>query len=133
MSDLLLDTCAVLWVTQGVEIKPEARKAISDASTLHVSPITAWEIANLVRKNRIALTMPAARWFRAAIEKLDADTPDLTIDVLTQSCDLPGSPPTDPADRIIIATARETSLEIVTRDAAILAYSRAGHVRSREC
>lgn len=133
MSSLLLDTCAVLWVTQGIEIKPQARKAIAEADKLHVSPITAWEIANLVRKNRIALTMPAARWFRTAVEKLDADTPNLSIDVLTQSCDLPGLPPADPADRIIIATARETSLEIVTRDAAILAYSRAGHVRSREC
>lgn len=133
MSDLLLDTCAVLWVTQGIEINAEARKAISDANKLHISPITAWEIANLVRKNRLALTMPAARWFRTAVDKLDADTPDLTVEVLTQSCDLPGSPPADPADRIIIATARETSLEIVTRDAAILAYSRAGHVRSREC
>lgn len=133
MSNFLLDTCAVLRVAQGIEIKPDTRKAIANASKLHISPITAWEIANLVRKSRIALTMPAARWFRSAVEKLDADTPDLTVDVLTQSCDLPGTPPNDPADRIIIATARETSLEIVTRDAAILAYSRAGHVRSREC
>jgi PIN domain nuclease of toxin-antitoxin system len=57
----------------------------------------------------------------------------LTIEILTNSCGLPGSPPDDPADRIIIATARETDLTVVTRDRQILKYSRAGHVRTLVC
>lgn len=132
MNDLLLDTCAMLWITNGEIMDGKARDAIRE-SNLHVSPISAWEIANLARKNRIAMAMPVATWFRTATEKMQAAIPELSIDVLTQSCALPGSPPPDPADRIIIATARESDLAIVTRDAAILAYSRAGHVRTMEC
>jgi PIN domain nuclease of toxin-antitoxin system len=132
MSDLLLDTCAVLWLAKGTELKPEARAAIAGRN-LHISPISAWEIANLARKSRIALTMPAAAWFRQAVGKMDAAVPALSIDILAGSCFLPGSPPSDPADRIIIATAREEGLAIVTRDDAILAYSQAGHVRTLAC
>lgn len=132
MSDLLLDTCAVLWLAQGSALSEEARKAIVDRN-LHVSPITAWEIANLVRKNRIALASPPAAWVRRAVDKMEADMPQLTVDILADSCFLPGSPPSDPADRIIIATARDAGLAIVTRDEAILAYSRAGHVRTLAC
>jgi len=132
MSDLLLDTCAVLWVANGAKLSAEARDAIA-AKDLHVSPITAWEIANLVRKSRVALTVPVVPWFRQAIEKMQATMPELTVDILANSCELPGSPPDDPADRIIIATAREANMVLVTRDNQILTYSRAGYVRTMVC
>jgi PIN domain nuclease of toxin-antitoxin system len=132
MSDLLLDTCAVLWLAEGAELAGDARKAVAD-SKLNVSPITVWEIANLARKRRIVLTMPVAKWFRQTVDMMEAMMPELTIDILAGSCDLPGSPPGDPADRIIIATARESSMVLVTRDKDILAYSRAGYVRTMMC
>lgn len=132
MSELLLDTCAVLWLTQGIEIKAAARAAIVEQK-LYVSPISVWEIANLARKNRIALTMPVAAWFKQAVDKMEAGMPHLTVDILAGSCFLPGAPPPDPADRIIIATARANGFTIMTRDHAILNYSRAGHVRTLAC
>ena len=132
MSDLLLDTCAILWLAEGVELAAEARAKITKQN-LHVSPISAWEIANLVRKSRIALTLPAATWFRQAAGKMAATMPQLTVEILADSCGLPGSPPSDPADRIIIATAREADMTVVTRDKHILDYSRAGHVRTLVC
>jgi len=132
MSDLLLDTCAILWLTQGAELTPEVRLAVKKQN-LHVSPISAWEIANLVRKSRVALTVPAANWFRLAAAKMAAAIPELSVEILADSCSLPGSPPNDPADRILIATARETDMAIVTRDKVILAYSQAGHVRAMVC
>jgi PIN domain nuclease of toxin-antitoxin system len=132
MSDLLLDTCALLWLANGTEMTPESRDALAKKS-LHVSPISAWEIANLVRKSRLAMTLPAARWFRQTTGKMAAKIPQLSVEILSDSCDLPGSPPDDPADRIIIATARETDMIIVTRDKEILEYSRAGHVRALVC
>jgi len=132
MSDLLLDTCAVLWLANGAELTTEARSAIAQRN-VHVSPISAWEIANLVRKSRIALTLPTTTWFRQAAEKMQAAMPQLTVEVLTGSCELPGSPPNDPADRIIIATARDANMVVVTRDTEILAYSRAGYVRALAC
>jgi PIN domain nuclease of toxin-antitoxin system len=132
MSDLLLDTCAVLWLANGADMAPEARSAITKRN-VHVSPISAWEIANLVRKSRIALTLPVPSWFRQAVGKMAAAMPQLTVEILVDSCGLPGSPPDDPADRIIIATAREADMTVVTRDRQILEYSRAGHVRTLVC
>jgi PIN domain nuclease of toxin-antitoxin system len=132
MSDLLLDTCAVLWLAKGTDLSAEARGAIA-ARDLHVSPISAWEISNLVRKSRLALTLPAAAWFRQTVERMEAAMPELTVEILANSCELPGSPPDDPADRIIIATAREANMVLVTRDNQILAYSRAGYVRALAC
>jgi PIN domain nuclease of toxin-antitoxin system len=132
MSDLLLDTCAVLWLAIGEELTPQARDALASRN-LRVSPISAWEIANLVRKSRLAITLPVKSWFRQTIGQIDAQMPQLTVDILSDSCDLPGFPPHDPADRIIIATAREADMTIVTRDRQILEYSRAGYVRALVC
>ena len=132
MSDLLLDTCAILWITQGAEMTAASRAAIAERG-LHVSPISAWEIANLVRKGRLAATLPTAAWFRQATAKMSTALPQLSVETLVDSCTLPGSPPDDPADRIIIATARERDLTVLTRDRRILDYSRAGHVRAMDC
>lgn len=132
MNDLLLDTCAVLWLAQGAKMSAEARRAVAERA-LHVSPITAWEIANLVRKKRVALAHPVAAWFRRAVDEMQAATPHLSVDILTNSCDLPGDPPNDPADRIMIATARESDMILVTRDRLILEYSRTGYVRTMAC
>jgi PIN domain nuclease of toxin-antitoxin system len=132
MSDLLLDTCAVLWIAQGADIAPASRTAIADRD-LHVSPISAWEIANLVRKGRLASTLPVADWFHQAVSKMAAGLPPLSVEILTGSCSLPGMPPDDPADRIIIATARQADMTVVTRDRQILDYARAGHVRTMVC
>jgi PIN domain nuclease of toxin-antitoxin system len=124
-----LDTCALLWLAEGIELTAEIRKAVI-GSQLNVSLITVWEIANLVRKKRIVLAMPVAKWFRRTLEMMEAIAPGPTTEILTESCELPGSPPNDPADRIIIATAREARMMLVTHDEAILAYSRFGYVRT---
>jgi PIN domain nuclease of toxin-antitoxin system len=132
MSRFLLDTCAVLWLANGEAIDVEARSAIA-AGERHVSPITAWEIANLARKNRIALTIPVSAWLQRAFGAMGATLQELSVSILVESCALAGIPPDDPADRIIIATARQHDLTVVTRDAAILRYAQAGHARSMRC
>jgi len=132
MNSFLLDTCAVLWLANGEAIDVEARSAIA-AGERHISPITAWEIANLARKNRIALTMPVGAWLHQAFGALDARLPELSVSILVESCALPGAPPDDPADRIVIATARQHNLTLVTRDAAILRYAQAGHAKTIRC
>jgi PIN domain nuclease of toxin-antitoxin system len=132
MSELLLDTCAVLWIAQGADMTAASRAAIADRE-LHVSPISAWEIANLVRKGRLASTLPVADWFHQTVGRMAAAMPPLSVEILTGSCSLPGTPPDDPADRIIIATARQADMTVVTRDRQILEYARAGHVRTMVC
>ena len=54
-------------------------------------------------------------------------------EVLIASSWLPGAPPPDPADRIIIATARHYGLAVMTRDARILDYAAEGYVRAVKC
>lgn len=132
MSDLLLDTCAIMWIAEKSAISAESRRAIV-LNSLRVSPISVWEIGNLVRKRRLALATQPALWFRIAASQMEAIPTDLDIEILANSCALPGKPPNDPADRIIIATARESDMTIVTRDNLILDYARAGHVRAMVC
>lgn len=132
MNKLLLDTCAVLWIANGERIDGKARAEIAGGD-LYVSPITAWEIANLVRKDRIALAMPIKAWFEQTIERMRAALPALSVDVLIESCLLPGRFAGDPADRIIIATARAHALTIVTRDKVLLDYARTGNVLALPC
>ena len=132
VSRLLLDTCTILWLANGEPIEPTARRAIAEGER-HVSPITAWEIANLARKNRISLTMPVGVWIGRAFTAMGARELGLTTPLLIESCVLPGAPPSDPADRIVIASAREHDLIIVTRDAAILDYAALGHAKALRC
>lgn len=57
----------------------------------------------------------------------------LTPSVLIDSYFLPGDSRSDPADRIIVATARAFNLTVATRDEAILDYARQGYVRALKC
>ena len=133
---LLLDTCAILWLINGDPINPEAREAIRsavDGRVLHLSPISGWEIATLVRKRRLALNTNAEDWFENAVRVSAALLDELTWKILIRSASLPGDPPSDPADRILISTARQNSLRLVTRDREILKYASAGHVHALKC
>ena len=137
MSGFLLDTCAVLWIANGDPIREPAAGALRDArgasGHLAVSPMTAWEIAMLAAKGRIALSIDPEIWFdrfRSAPGVTHAEMPPA---VLIASCALPGSPPADPVDRILAATARSFGSTLVTRDRRLLDYGRAGHIRVIEC
>jgi len=132
VSDLLLDTCAFVWIAGKEALKPQARQTIATVQ-LHVSPITAWELATLSRKGRLTFSEPLDRWFNHTLERMSAFIPALSADVLIASEHLPAAPPSDPVDRIIIATARQLGLVILTRDEAILRYGHEGHVRVMEC
>jgi PIN domain nuclease of toxin-antitoxin system len=133
---LILDTCAVLWVANKQPISQESRSALEDAAAIDailVSPISAWEVANLVRKSRITLSMPTDAWFDAMLALPGMRLAPMPPRTLIASSFLPGDAPNDPADRIIAATARAENLVLVTRDAELLAYADTGHVRAMKC
>ena len=73
MSDFLLDTCAVIWVANNEDLQEpalsELPRACARGSRLFVSPMTAWEIAVLVAKGRIALTNSPDIWFERFCER----------------------------------------------------------------
>lgn len=134
---LLLDTCAAIWMVGGDALSREATQALNESYAsgipVCISPISAWEVGLLASRGRLTLALTPAAWFRRLLSIDGIRVEDLSIDALIASSFLPGSPPRDPADRMIIATARETGLTIVTRDRLILDYARQGFVTAIAC
>ena len=136
-SRLLLDTCAAIWIVEDSRVEPEAaaeiNRAAANGEPVMVSPITAWERGQLVAKGRVASPMSAGDWFEALVERPEMELAPLTPRILIDAWFLPEPLHRDPADRILIATARVFGLTIVTRDSDILRYSGRGHVRALRC
>jgi len=137
MNALLLDTCAVIWTGNDNDISESAVNALDESfdqgRPVYVSPFSAWELGILVARDRLRLPKTAGEWFSSYIFESGTTLAELSPDILVASSFLPGTPPNDPADRIIITTAREYDLTIVTRDKRILGYAKAGHVKAMEC
>lgn len=134
---LLLDTHTAIWVVEDQPVASEAKEAIETAyrtgGPIFVSAITAWEIGLLVARNRLGLSTTPTRWFQRLLAIEGVQLAELTPDVLIASSFLPGEPPRDPADRIIVATARDLGALLVTRDRLLLKYSETGQVGTIAC
>jgi PIN domain nuclease of toxin-antitoxin system len=134
---LLLDTHAWVWLVDGAEGRL-ARRVVDDIRRaswerrLFVSPLSVWEVATLVRKRRLALREELRDWVEQAFVRTAAQVAEFTVAVALDAVTLPGAPGADPADRILIATARALGATLITRDSEILAYGRGGHVRVRD-
>lgn len=137
MNGLLLDTCALIWSADTGRHTGNLESLLATAhdsgTDLAVSPISAWEIGNLVASRRMAFGMAPLLWFQTAADRAGLRVVDLTARILAASTDLPDFPNRDPGDRIIIATAREMGYRIVTRDSRILDYADKGHVLALAC
>jgi PIN domain nuclease of toxin-antitoxin system len=87
-----------------------------------VSSITAWEIAMLVSRGRLSLTMDVAAWL-SVVEEIEAVAfAPVDNEIGVKAVDLPGECHKDPADRIIVATARRLGAPVVTADDKIRSY-----------
>lgn len=119
---IVLDTHALVWwVAHDDRLSRQAYKAISrelegSGGEIVVSAITAWEIAMLHQRGRLVLSMDLYTWLRTvwSIERVKAVP--LSGSVAVQSTRLPGAFHKDPADRFIVALARELSVPVVTGD-----------------
>jgi PIN domain nuclease of toxin-antitoxin system len=120
---VLLDTCAWLWDAATPErLSDAAARAIRDSTELHLSVISCWEIAKLVEKGKLHLSIPVRDWTRRALARERLVLAELTPDICIESTELPHTMPGDPADQIIVATARRLSVPIVTSDRRIAEY-----------
>jgi PIN domain nuclease of toxin-antitoxin system len=115
----------------------ESRAAIRSARAANigvfVSPFTAWEIGTLVAKGRIQLTLSPEIWFERLLSIPGIRLAPLTPALLIASTTLPATPPSDPADRIMAATARSYGLSLITRDQKLLNYAASGHINAIAC
>ena len=127
----LLDTHAwVWWVTEDRRLSPRAKSRIAAgaaAQDLWISLISVWELAKKVEKTQLTLDRPLDQWLDAAVTRPGLGIWELTRAILVQSCALPQPFHGDPADQILVATARQRGAVLVTRDRRIQRYS---HVHS---
>jgi PIN domain nuclease of toxin-antitoxin system len=137
MLPLLLDTHTAIWLVRNEPIAREAEEMINAVheadGALLVSPITAWEVGLLVSLKRIDLLATPQRWFARLLSIPNVQLTELSPEILIAASFLPGKPPRDPADRILLATARELAATLVTRDRLLLAYAEEGNVSAVGC
>ena len=128
---ILLDTHAwIWWVTEDRRLSPRARRALAAAEreqSAALSMISLWEVAKKVEKHQLVLDRPLDDWLDDAVARPGLQLIDLSRPILIDACRLPGSFHGDPADQIIVATARRVGAAVITKDAKIGAYA---HVRS---
>ena len=130
---VLLDTCAIIWMVEEQPMASAALSAIRQAAavgSLLVSPVSAWEIGLLAMRRRQPLTFRPTPvvWIERLLARPGIRPAPLSHRAAVGAASLPGALHGDPADRLLIATAREFGAPLVTRDRRILAYADQGHV-----
>jgi PIN domain nuclease of toxin-antitoxin system len=125
---ILLDTHAWVWGVHGdARLSEEHRKMLDDRTVegIGVSIISCWEVAKLVEYGRLKLPQDVAEWCGVALAYPGLRLLELTPAIVVESTRLPQPFHNDPADQIIVATARIHDCPLATADEKILNYSHA--------
>jgi PIN domain nuclease of toxin-antitoxin system len=123
---IVLDTHIRVWWVHGEAHLPETHRMyieMHEAEGLGVSIISCWEVAKLVEYARLTLPCPIAEWLAQAVVYPGVQLLDLTLRIVVESTQLPGTFHRDPADQLLVATARVYNCPLVTVDPKITAYS----------
>ena len=131
---LLLDTHCWLWAQLGLiqRLSRTALEAIRSAESegnLRISVISIWELAMLEQRGRVALPMNVRTWVEQALSKPGIAVAQLTPEIMIESVHLPGEMHGDPADRMLVATARVQGATLLSKDEQLIRYSRLRHVK----
>src|SRR5688572_7550766 len=123
---LVLDTHVFLWLINGdKDLSSKGTEVIlknAEDGSIALSAISLWEISMLYARRRILLNQPCLNWINRSLEAPGIVLCPLTPEIAVESSTLPGIFHGDPADRIIVATARVLSVPLVTKDQQILNY-----------
>jgi len=129
---IVLDTHIWVWWVHGAEQLTSAQRdaiAANETDLIGLSAISCWEIAKLVEYGRLELPSSLEEWFEQALSYPGVQLLALTPEIAIESTQLPGEFHRDPADQIIVATARVYECPIVTSDDKILNYSHVTTIR----
>ncbi|MGH3978990.1 MAG: type II toxin-antitoxin system VapC family toxin [Pseudonocardiaceae bacterium] len=127
---VLVDTHALLWwQAQSDQARPDrisipAWERITAASCVLVSPISCWEVAMLVRKERVRLDRPTAAWIRDVLATDGIGVAELTPGITVAAAELADFHG-DPADRFLYATARLLDVPLLSKDRLLHGYAEA--------
>jgi PIN domain nuclease of toxin-antitoxin system len=122
---IVLDTHIWIWWVNGssdLENRHADAIAESEGSGIGVSAISCWEVAKLVELGRLSLSIDVREWLRLALAYPGVRLLDLSVDIAVGSTRLPAGFHRDPADQMIVATARHFDAMLITADSKILAY-----------
>ena len=126
---IVLDTHIWVWWVHGDPALSAPIRALLDSSEptgIAVSAISCWEVTKLAERGRLTLPCPVLEWLHQALSYPGVRLIELSPRISAESAQLPGEFHRDPADQIIVATARVLDAPLVTVDSKILAYP---HVR----
>lgn len=119
---MILDTCALLWLAQGGgQLSALARKRIDEEPAIYVSAISGFEIGIKHQKGKLELPAQPADWFAAVLDHHDIQVLSLDLVVCLRAAQLPAIHG-DPCDRLIIATAEQHRMPVVTGDPVFRQY-----------
>lgn len=123
---ILLDTHAwIWWVTGDARMSRRAKSVIAKSAAqqhLRISLVSVWEVAKKVEKRQLVLDRPLDQWLDAAMTADGLSVWELTRPILVESCELPQPFHGDPADQMLVATARHHGAKVVTKDDHIRRY-----------
>jgi len=120
---ILLDTHIwVRWINGDLPPKQEKCVTTHQPDGLGISLISCWEVAKLVEYQRLELRYPVDEWLQHALAHKDIILLDLTIQTIVESTQLPQPFHRDPADQLIVATARIHNISLLTLDEKIISY-----------
>ena len=125
---IVLDTHALLWWISMPERIPRKARRLLDASVadklpVAVSSISLWEIAMLVERKRLELTIPVAVWIAHVEEIPWLSFVPVDNRIAVRAVNLEAFPHRDPADRMIVATALGLNAALVTADTRLRSYA----------
>ena len=129
---IVLDTHAWIWFISNPDLlSKRAQKAVNTAvkeKSILISSISAWELALLVTKKRLTLTLDVTDWIAKSESLPFIQFMPVTNSIAVKSVNLPLPLHPDPADRIIIATALSVGAPLVTKDKKLLSYAPVGTI-----
>lgn len=122
---ILLDTHVWWWsLNEPEKLSETAFNTIKETKIDQraIASISIWEFAMMATRKKIELTITPAEWLSYALEKTGIRVKEISPAVAMEACHLPGNFHKDPADRIIVATARVNNMALITKDKKIIEY-----------
>ena len=131
---LILDTHVWIWLMTGAkELRNSPCLSLIDRamtySGIRISAISVWEAGMLEAKGRIEFSMDCLDWVKESLRAPGVSLAPITPEIAIESSRLPGRFHGDPADRIIVSTARALGATLISHDKNIISYGKRKHAK----
>lgn len=127
---IVLDTHIWIWKVSNpdrLDALHRQQLRIEEPHSFGVSVISCWEVAKLVELGRLVLDRPVLQWIEEALASPAMDLLPLSTRIAVESTELPEPFHRDPADQMLVATARVLECPIMSEDSKIASYPHVRH------